>query len=396
MRRGGTYWFRFRVPAKLQSIFGRTEIRRSLATRSYREAVRRAASVFARVSALCETVGIMSGATPETINALVASYFSDLVAQSEQWGIADAYADEGEEDEKLAVAEDVAEEIQALLSKGSVHHGVAQLFADFALSKGVAIKTLPPALRKLALKGAMAAHVEHVGYLHHAASSPTDHYAPEQKIFASALAPIALSPSGADLPVITLAAAIKKLRDERNGIWAATTKADANRVFAWLEEHVGPLTNMHSIKKAHAVSFRDALMSMEKRSTAQAFAERITSDPSKRIARRTASKYLDLVSSFFGWASGEAGLIENSPFAKISITFVKEKKSNAARSATPEALRAMLNSPLFQGHRFEKLHVAGPSVARDEEYWLVLLQFFLGARAGEVACPPSAPLRQVG
>ena len=82
MRRGTTYWFRFRVPAKCQAALGLTEIRRSLRTSCYREGRRRAASCFVRFSMLCENAHIMDNATQEEIKTIVANFLVDLLGKS--------------------------------------------------------------------------------------------------------------------------------------------------------------------------------------------------------------------------------------------------------------------------------------------------------------------------
>lgn len=188
----------------------------------------------------------------------------------------------------------------------------------------------------------------------------------------------------ANLPSITVADAIKAFRADRDAQWTASTKKEADRMLPWLEEHLGPSTPLRAVKKAHAISFRNALLTLEKNSTAPSFAQRMTDDPARRIAKRTASKYLDFAQMLFGWATNEAGYIEYSPFNKITIKF-KKGKSNAAQAATPKALEAFFLSPLFQGHKYGKYHEAGAVVERGERYWFVLAEFFLGARAGEVA-----------
>lgn len=385
-RRGGIYWFRYRVPKGLQAIFGRSEVRRSLGTSCYRTATLRAASGFAWILGLCEKVRVMQNAEPHQIDVHVAQYFAALVAQSKLSKLSNAYADEAIRENELCLMDDAAAHLRALLEEGKADPSVGADLATFFKHKGIDLGSLPAAMRDTAVKGAMAAHIDHIGYVLHAVDAPSKPYQPEHELFADLLAPTPpiASISASGLPPITVATAIKKYRAEYDGEWAAKSKKDAYRVFAWLEEHLGAATDMHTVTKAQAASFRDALLSMESRSKAASFADRMTDNPERRISKRTANKYLCFVQSFFNWASGEAGLIESSPFDKISIPFPKGK-SKAAQTATPAALEAFLLSPLFQGHQTGKLHKPGAIVARGEEYWFALLEIFLGARTGEIA-----------
>ena len=82
MRRGAMFWFRFRVPSSAQAVLGRTEIRRSLFTSCHREAKRRAAACFVRISIMCENAHAMNEQTPEEISAQLGKLFLDLVAKT--------------------------------------------------------------------------------------------------------------------------------------------------------------------------------------------------------------------------------------------------------------------------------------------------------------------------
>lgn len=78
LKRGTTYWFRFRVPADLRAAFGRGEVRRSLATSRYSEAKVRVSTCFVRISALCENARAMTNTQPEILKKLIAIQIAQL------------------------------------------------------------------------------------------------------------------------------------------------------------------------------------------------------------------------------------------------------------------------------------------------------------------------------
>lgn len=381
IRRGSVYWVRFRVPDALRRTMGRGELKRSLGTGSYRLAHERTLRATLWWRSFCQ-LSAMQQIDAAQAESLVRDYFASLIASTKLADIARPPEPDQLHDEGAWAAEEAASALREAIAAGELDSATESDFAQFLESKGVELNQLGK-LRASAILGAMAARVEHARYFQHRMDRPLAPYvlANEQLVVPTGLSAPPIDQDGACGTSISTAVAAYK--SERAKTWAPRTVGEYNRVLGWVTEHFGPNRDIGTLKKQDAATFRAALIALEKRSTKPTFKERQTDDPAKRIAARTASKYLELASAFFEWAASDAGLIENSPFAKIAIPF-KKGKSGAANAATSKAIQAFLTSPLFQGHCKGKPHKKGPVVERGEQYWLLLLQLFIGARAGEV------------
>lgn len=384
MRRDGVYWLRVRAPTHLRTRLGKGELRRSLGTTRSDIASLRVSVALAWFRELCFLLPSMPTLSAADINALVVQFFRRL---TEEVGI--PTVPPGEDislwaDEQHASLEDFGNQIEEDLQLGKVPGMVHTQLAAFLGKQGVALNELPAQQRADLEQGATRAALEQVKYIRFRLNKPVGTYLADDQLFKHALDAKLDASSEGGLAAISIGNAIKEYLAQRKPQWVASTYRDNQKVLTWAEELFGTAKPIGAVTKAHVAELKQKFVRLRKHATGGSFETRLTEDAEKRISARTASKYFDFVSSFFAWAEREQAYIEKSPAHGLVVSFNKTK-SQAAKSATPDAVKAFVQSPLFQGHLHNKLHKSGPVVFRSGEYWLFIIQLLTGMRVGEVA-----------
>lgn len=111
-----------------------------------------------------------------------------------------------------------------------------------------------------------------------------------------------------------------------------------------------------------------------------------------RLARTTLVKKLQHIRSFFAWAEEKAYIAANPAVGVRPRTQSRQERADEGRRAFTEAeLERLFASPLFTGCAgLRRRSTPGSVILRDERYWFFLAALLTGARIEELAEAPSA------
>lgn len=174
----------------------------------------------------------------------------------------------------------------------------------------------------------------------------------------------------------------------RERAWEPKTAANRRRQLLLLVDHGGPSARLADLTTDSMRAFRDGLVRLRRNhhvGASRTFVGRQTDNENARISARTAQILLQNTRTFLRWAVTE-GYLSRDPSAGLQVTLPKTSKARRARRPFEKhELEQLFRAPMFTGCAgLRRRHKPGPKVYQDAEYWLPILAYYTGARAGEL------------
>ena len=334
LRRGGTFYFRCRVPADLHDRVGRSEIRISLRTSAYDEACRRVA----------------------TAQFMLSHHFQVLRMPEEQ---------KRPRYEPLFTVDDVARLCQD--GKGVIFTGSADQMLDMLknrLSDTYGALVDAAGQRDAATDAAKAAQDE----------AADAHRALVKVVNGGAQQPSPV-PKGSGLH-----------RDSRKPF------VDFIEAYFAMERIEGKQrTNKVTTFKEFASVVGDKPIAEIDRNDIVEFHDRIRCGGGKHgrtASYKTVNKKLCDIRTFLRWCKEQRNLISSNPAESYTADVSQEEREEAEerrRSFAADELQAIFDSPVFKGCKsLDRVLEPGTVLCRDHRFWVPLVGLFSGLRLGEI------------
>jgi integrase len=401
VRRGSVYRFRVRVPADLRERIGRTEISRSLRTKSAICAKSDAFSLYRKAELLWQRIRDPS-MTPEGINRLVDDW---VTAELTKDAIARTYLDFAEDRTPPgASVTEVAASMFASEAAANVEHWsevvkrhdweAARPCADALIAeKGLSIERGSDAHRLLCLALALAS-VE----VEHARLDRSEGRWGARPQFGSEIrvpTPAEILPSTPPaIPTETLSVLVPKFMDEqrRHSGLAPKRLMDFEAALRLFSRWLGEDRSIDRITKKELGEFRLFLPKLPPNFTKrfpklglQEIATLAQEQSLRTLQPQTINgKYLVILERFFKWCAG-CGFITENPATGIRVTQSKGASEKCRGPFKPDHLSKLFRAPLYAGCKSKaQIYKPGTDAVRDHRYWLPLLGLFTGARLNEI------------
>lgn len=384
-RRNGIFHFRMRVPDDLRETIGAREIKRSLGTYS---------SSTARLIALRCSASILKSfemmrhqsASKETARKIIASVFAELAAVADD-GYSAASGDPNEITMQRAGAEDELRGLTRQLSTQQFDVGI-ELWARRNLhERGVDFDGLGRPQQLDLISGMVRARAEQQRLFLFRLEDRLSPYCPADPILQDAPSPIALPAiSVRGKATASLGELVDTYLEVKQTEWAKKTFDTIKPKVSLLVEALGSERSITAIRASDIRDYRDALLKMRNEAASRSsipFAKRLTENTSKQVSPRTAQLHFEAAKAFFNWAAQEA-YIEQSPVGTILIK-VPKAIERPRRPFTRDELHTLFRAPVFTGRRSRRDRLAaGTVVVHDAYFWIPILAYYTGMRAGEL------------
>ena len=397
---GGTYYLRAKVPPPLRPFIGKTEIRKSLNTKDYKEGVRRVKPESMRVDRLFgDAETRLKGAKPapaklsrEEIAWAVSDWFVKSEARSEEWANqrVPCLDDREKEDvlealkgDSAALAEkpgvlpdDGSGELDAFLNGEGFHLGIEKGSEDY--------HRLLPLFRQ--------AHAENIRRtIDRILGERPKHYDPR---LAELNAHTRLPP--APRQMVALGKFLDGFMEYQRRAHSETTPAAYALAVRILREVIGEETPLQTVSRHHLEKVFNVLcrvpVNMTQRypglTAEKAIIAAERAKDTRTLAPRTLRNNYILIVAVFNYAVGEQLISENPAKGRKNAEIFKVKKKQPKRQLfTPEELQKIFHAPLFTGCQDDENGYAkpGPNKPRRGRFWVPLLALFHGLRCNE-AC----------
>ncbi len=410
VQRGGTYYFRRRVPADLLPIWnGGPVVTKSLKTRDRRSAVERLHAVQGELQKQfddCRQVSAQRSARAAQAELSGAYDLSDseIAGLIEEWKL-----------EQLAVAGDMACRV---LSNNDAREMAVELDQDVVIYSSPATEEVAervgmvvnrllvrsgiPSTRGL---GAIKRQAKDAGVLTHPISDAT-----MRKMFASVreaenhLASVRrdavrgrrsafslLSVDGSPKAPYRLADLIRDFsNDPGRGRRTDKTNLDYGMVFRAMRDVIGTDKSVSEISRDDCTKIRDLFIALPRDATKRHPGKLLTEikrqDHEPGLRPKTINSHLSKMASIFTWAVAEQRLTK-SPALKLHVAeSEQEQDREKRRSFTIEELKTMFNSPLYKGCKDDERNFSrvGTKRPRRSRFWVPLIALFSGLRQTEI------------
>ncbi len=397
LKRKGTYYFRFRVPLDLVSVFGKPEIKESLKTKEYGEAKKRrneralywdAQFASAREQLELDPTPSVEPLSPHDAQKLVQDY---VERRDREWRQQEVEDGPESVTQKREMGIDLAIDAQMLTDPAdprgdiSISHAGEEVLAGtkFAFGEG---GISYPEFHGLVQRGLLEL------YRRASARQKDDHSKPYfDHLFAHD------GSSSYSAPMMTFGELCAEYFDTyREG--AKFKNTDQKRIdkvestLRLVEDIIGSNTPVIEIGYDACVAYRNTWASVPKNmrkhygdiSVTDAIAA-AGKDKRPTMSYVTQQSYLQSLTGVLKLAV-KKGLISTAPSAELSPHVEKTPDEDKRKPFTIEQLKAIFSAPLYTGCQDDGLNFAkeGPNVPRRARFWVPLIFLFTGMRPNEI------------
>ena len=398
-RRGDTYYLRLSFPKPLREVVGRDEINISLRTK---DKVVASTAAFAGALAfhrLCAYLRRMESISTSDARVLVREFHAQRMALT----LAPSAHPEGSQardaDYVRSIAQDRITGLEGVIAddgyelpddggrwamRGEAAAEVRFHVGALGNSKGFVLDQLDDDTRAVMVQGVARALLDEHRHFLHQLTDRLAHYTSPDPFFASDRPVVEQVPPGSATS-LPLAEALEAYVDAKAGIaWGKKTEVEFRRVCRWITEVFGASTPIATITNKQVREWRDDVLRVRRHGKPSApFASLLTDDPKRRLHRKTAAKYFELLASAFKWWVAE-GYVASSPVGGITVKVPKSGK-RPRRPFTGKELAKLFSSPMYVGCKNHLRRMEpGPHVIKDDYYWVPLIGALSGLRLGEI------------
>jgi len=391
--RGTVYAVRFRIPSDIAAQVGVVELQRTLSTKNFQLAVRRALHATIWFRDTIERLRQMKRNTRESLERAANDYFDALRAQVELRDGLPSLDLELACNEQVCWTEEGIRELELQCSTFEFDRQVG-LSADALIVAAGLSDRGDPEVQRLARKLVVRARSEALKFYLHELESPLSLYQPEDELFAGGgqSSPLLDTPvqtrgrSNLAMPGVTLEIAHAHFLDvmakSNNG---ESHIEESSRLVRWIMEVFGADRIVKSISFEDWRGFVENLYRMRiVRGRAVSFADRLTDVQSDQVKFATVKKNLTILRSFLEVCK-DRGWSEIGPdAAKPSYRPKNQHKATPEAFSTGE-LQRLFKTPLFAGYKsLHRTMEPGELMVREDHWWGYVLLAFTGLRAGEM------------
>ncbi len=381
-RRGARYYVRARVPDDLRAIIGRAEIKYSLGTADYREALVRVRLASAEIDAQFAEARRKVNALPTTrlseheVKQLVLRWFRREELAADERELAGGHIEDIAE--ALENAEIEASDLRNLNDPGVlawVYTATERLLRDnnvelYASSREY--RLLEQLVHRGIVEGARRVHDRLRG----------NHSGRAHDRFFDGVSGDAPAPAPPAPPDITFEELGRQfMADPARRHLRAKTVGDYNAAFRVFNELIGAGLPARSVTREHCRDVRDVLVRLPPharrrfpRLTVRQAADEADRRGLPTLSTKSVNDLMVVLSSLLSWAVMEGHADHN--FAKaLRVTAPAASRREARLPFSPDQLRLIFRSAPY----------SDPSAPRDALFWIPLLSLFAGLRMGEAA-----------
>lgn len=392
--RGRGFQVRLPVPADVQCLLRRKELRWSVRTRDPKLAARRVLNATLAFHELCDKLRRMKDLSIDDAREIAQSFYHDL-AQSYR---SPAPIAEGELDYDAGHQEAMAEEfINSLESQVQSRTFKSEIQTQaITVAEGHGFQTPPPGSNEFRAlcEGIARAQVEHARFTLFRQSNILGKYSPQDELFVPVEMPAA-PPSVPELQSIAIEAGlpVKEAVDlyisaysSGPRAWKPRTRDEKIRILQIALRTWGEGITVDQITSAHVRDVRDLIEALKPRAEVDPkYPKRLTAkEGEKRLNPKTSGKYFSYVKSFLIWLDAE-GYIDGVPGASVKIAAPKPSLKKPRRPFTQDEMNEIFSSPLYSGFSSrQRRYLPGKHKAQDGLYWVYLIGLYTGMREGEL------------
>ncbi len=401
-REGGTYYLRAKVPAALRPIVGKTEIRKSLRTKTLKEALPLVKIESLRVDrefseAEAKAKG-KSAPDRKMSREELAWIVADFVVKSDHDSVVwtEKAREELSDSELRDIADDLATDAEAYDSFSKSSHSLetsdgAGFLDEYLRNEGARWEIVPGSddykylLREIRrakvevlnrsidrLHGKRVVKRDFQEYDANSRATPT----PRQNISLGKLLDVFMENKKLNSTETGLSAykvperALRQILGEKTPL-ASISKHDVEKVFEVLLK-----TPVNMAQRYPGLSFERAIAEADRRAD------------KRRLSQRSLVNYHIKIVAIFNYACGEEYISSNPAKSRKLRELFKQKKKPAQRPLFTDAeLTAIFRAPLYKGcvDDMRNYAKAGPNRPKRGRFWTPLLALFHGFRCNE-AC----------
>ncbi len=397
---GGTYYLRAKVPHLLRPIVGKTEIRKSLDTKDYKEGLRKVKPESMRVDRLfLEAEAKLKGAKPspaklsrEELVWVVSDWFIKQEASNADWS--EHELPRLNQPEKANILDSLVGDNAALNGASVYEADNGSVYLDAFLSgEGLHLgieKGSEDYVRLLSLfRQGQAETVSRT--IDRIRGDSLKSYNPQ---FAGLHANTILAP--APRQTVALGKFLDDFMAYQRRVHSETTPAAYALAVRILREVIGEQTALHTVSRHHLEKVFDVLcrvpVNMTQRypglTAEKAIEAAERAKDTRKLAPRTQRNNHILIVAVFNYAVDEQLISENPAKSRKNSELFKIKKKQPQRQLfTPEELQKIFRAPLYTGCKDDEKGYAKPGTDRPRRgrFWVPILALFHGLRCNE-AC----------
>ena len=392
--RGRGFQVRLPVPADVQCLLRRKELRWSVRTRDPKLAARRVLNATLAFHGLCDKLRRMKDLSIDDAREIAQAFYHDL-AQSYR---SPAPIAEGELDYDVGHQEVMAEEfinaLESQVQSRSFKSGIQSQAMTVAQELGFQMPPPGSDEFRALCEGIARAQIEHARFTLFRQSNILGKYSPQDELFVPVEMPAA-PPSVPGLQSIAIDAGLPvkeavdlyfKAHSTGPREWKPRTRDEKSRILQIATRTWGEGITVDQLTSAHVRDVRDVIEALKPRAEVDPkYPKRLTAkEGEKRLNPKTSGKYFSYVKSFLIWLDAE-GYIDGVPGASVKIAAPKPGLKKPRRPFTQDELNEIFSSPLYSGFSSRhRRYLPGKHKAQDGLYWVYLIGLYTGMREGEL------------
>lgn len=385
---------RLPVPADVQCLLRRKELRWSVRTRDPKLAARRVLNATLAFHGLCDKLRRMKDLSIDDAREIAQAFYHDL-AQSYRSPapIAESELDYDAGHQEL-MAEDFINGLESQVQSRTFKPGIRSQAMVVAEDHGFQMPPPGSDEFRALCEGIARAQIEHARFTLFRQTNILGKYNPQDELFV----PVEMSVvhpqtpglrskgTEAGLPVQEAVELYIKAYSSGPRAWKPRTRDEKIRILQIAMKTWGEAITVDQLTSAHVRDVRDVIEALKPRAEADPkYPKRLTAkEGEKRLNPKTSGKYFSYVKSFLIWLDAE-GYIDGVPGASVKIAAPKTSLKKPRRPFTQDELNEIFSSPLYSGFSSRhRRYLPGKHKAQDGLYWVYLIGLYTGMREGEL------------
>ena len=387
-------FFRLTIPVDLRPLFGKRELKKSLAEHSLGEAREIALSLAGQFQRLFRTPrddtakmpAEQKNLTPQLIQEIVSQVYQDGLQSMDEYFSLGIRMTPDEVEEKQEIIASLEADDREALATGDFQH-IGKRLQPILEERGITVDRKSPEFRQLCKEALVVqthlSREEQRRIVGDYTASPLPSYLVQPQAV-----PVTPQASTEREQRATVEQVYEMLRDEslRSGQWKASTVKEYNSLQKTMAYILGADTEIHTISKARMVQFKEFLQKVPSgflktnRYKGLSPDEVVKAAPegTRRLSVERINDYIARASKLFDYAASHGYMDENTAKGlKINNSKQRKRADQQRDIFATEDLRRIFHHEDFRNDAFP--------FKRSFMFWLPLLGLFTGARLNEIS-----------